>query len=102
MHNAARRKIVIDQLLSKSGILKEVAKNEVWLARVLVTELMWGKGHIPNQQRPLFKLIARHKKKFLEVLPTLTNETNSKGNTSYFIFRSDLRLISLTEEVNII
>ncbi|GAB1868778.1 Putative methyltransferase NSUN5 [Camponotus japonicus] len=52
----------LDQLFHKTHILTEQPRLDPWLARVLVTELLWGKKCLKSHSKPVLAVLAYEKK----------------------------------------
>lgn len=48
----------IDTLLKKSQILEKEQGLNPWLARILITELLWGKKNIAGESKPVKTILA--------------------------------------------
>jgi putative methyltransferase len=48
----------LDQLISKTEILTEQPRLDPWLARVLITELLWGKKCLGSNSKPIVTLLS--------------------------------------------
>lgn len=91
----------LDQLFHKTHILTEQPRLDPWLARVLVTELLWGKKCLKSHSKPVLAVLA-YEKKLQKELKNLNKETlisyKQKGNciislpiiTTYLHFFRDL------------
>lgn len=74
----------LDQLFHKTHILKEQPRLDPWLARVLVTELLWGKKCLKSHSKPVLAVLA-YEKKLQEELKNLNHKETlisykQKGN----------------------
>lgn len=92
----------LDQLFHKTHILTEQPRLDPWLAKVLVTELLWGKKCLKSHSKPVLAVLA-YEKKLQEELKNLNYIETSisykqKGNfiislpiiTTYLNFFRDL------------
>lgn len=52
----------LDQLFVKTHILTEQPRLDPWLARVLVTELLWGKKCLKSHSKPVLTVLTYEKK----------------------------------------
>lgn len=53
-----QRSSEIDALLKRSKILDKEQGLNPWLARILITELLWGKKHISGDSKPVKTILA--------------------------------------------
>ncbi|KAL0108246.1 hypothetical protein PUN28_015059 [Cardiocondyla obscurior] len=60
--NTLRALPQIDQLLDQTQILTEQPRLNPWLARVLITELLWRKGCLKSNAKPILTVLAYEKK----------------------------------------
>ncbi|XP_072750052.1 28S rRNA (cytosine-C(5))-methyltransferase [Anoplolepis gracilipes] len=61
----------LDQLFHKTHILTEQPRLDPWLARVLITELLWGKKNLKSHSKPVLTVLA-YERKFQEELKNLS------------------------------
>lgn len=52
----------LDQLFDKTQILTEQPRLNPWLARVLITELLWRKRCLKNRSKPVLTVLAYENK----------------------------------------
>lgn len=50
----------LDFLLKKSQMLDKEERFDPWLARVLLTELLWGKKKLAGESKPVKTVLAYH------------------------------------------
>ncbi|XP_011173330.1 28S rRNA (cytosine-C(5))-methyltransferase [Solenopsis invicta] len=60
--NTLRALPQLDQLLDKTQILREQPRLDPWLARVLITELLWRKGCLKSGSKPVLTVLAYENK----------------------------------------
>lgn len=53
---------ILDQLLQTIQIFMEQPRLDCWLARVLITELLWGKKCLRNNSKPVLTILAYESK----------------------------------------
>lgn len=63
----------LDELFQRTQILTKEPRLDSWLAKVLITELLWGKQHLPGSSKPIQTILAYADK--------LQEESKSLGNT---------------------
>ncbi|XP_015516291.2 28S rRNA (cytosine-C(5))-methyltransferase [Neodiprion lecontei] len=51
----------LDQLIRRTKILVNEPRLDPWLARVLITELLWGKKHLSSECKPVLTVLAYEK-----------------------------------------
>ncbi|XP_012251799.2 28S rRNA (cytosine-C(5))-methyltransferase [Athalia rosae] len=51
----------LDQLIRRTKILTNEPRLDPWLARVLITELLWGKKHLNNDSKPVQTILSYEK-----------------------------------------
>lgn len=76
----------IEFLLKKSKLLEKEPRIDVWLARVLITELLWGKKSLGGESKPI-KTILAYQQIFNAHLSDVHNDDfaeEQKGNYSFF------------------
>ena len=54
---------LLDQMLSESQILIKESPLQEHLAKVLIAELVWGKGALPGESKPV-RAVVKHKSFF--------------------------------------
>lgn len=85
LHNAGK----LNQIIRHTQLLFKEPRFDPWLARVLITELIWGKGVLNNDSKPI-KTILTYENIIREYLQNSTSvftteEPKQKGNyTSVF------------------
>lgn len=52
----------LQYLVDKTNILAENPRLDPWLARVLITELLWGKKVLKSEAKPLVTVLAYKEK----------------------------------------
>lgn len=82
--NTLRMLPYLDQLFHNTNILIEQPRLDPWLARVLITELLWGKKCLKGHSKPVLTVLAYEKKlqqelKNLNYIETLISH-KEKGN----------------------
>lgn len=82
--NTLRTLPQLDQLIDKTQILTEQPRLNPWLARVLITELLWRKGCLKSRSKPVLTVLAyenklREELKSLDCIETLV-PYKEKGN----------------------
>lgn len=79
---------VLDILIQRTSILFNEPRLDPWLARVLMTELLWGKkDKLVSDAKPV-KTILTYSKKFQAVLRDLSTgmpEQLKEGNSYIFV-----------------
>ncbi|XP_036147414.1 28S rRNA (cytosine-C(5))-methyltransferase isoform X3 [Monomorium pharaonis] len=60
--NTLRALPQLDQLLDKTQILREQPRLNPWLAKVLITELLWRKGCLKSCSKPVLTVLAYENK----------------------------------------
>lgn len=64
---------ILDLLIRKTSILFNEPRLDPWLARVLMTELLWGQKHkLVSDAKPI-KTILSYAKKFQAILKDLSS-----------------------------
>ncbi|KRT83787.1 hypothetical protein AMK59_4718 [Oryctes borbonicus] len=48
----------LDFLLKRSKLFEKEPRFNPWLAKVLITELLWGKKHLPGQSKPIKTILT--------------------------------------------
>ncbi|XP_018346921.1 PREDICTED: probable 28S rRNA (cytosine-C(5))-methyltransferase, partial [Trachymyrmex septentrionalis] len=71
----------LDQLFDKTQILTEQSRLNPWLARVLITELLWRKRCLKNRSKPILTVLAYENK--------LREESINLGYIETFIDHKD-------------
>lgn len=56
--NTLRAFSQLNQLLENTKILVEQPRLDPWLARVLITELLWGKKKLQSEAKPIQTILA--------------------------------------------
>ncbi|TGZ32262.1 putative methyltransferase NSUN5 [Temnothorax longispinosus] len=88
--NTLRALPQLDRLLDKTQILTEQPRLNPWLAKVLITELLWRKGCLKSRSKPVLTVLAyenrlREESKSLDCTETLVvhkeKETRSSAKT---------------------
>lgn len=84
MHESIHNIHVLNLLIEKSGILAKEERLDPWLAKILITELLWGKKHLGGDSKPV-KTVLSYKQKLLNVLNSsdvcgIKNEKKNTGN----------------------
>ncbi|XP_046740778.1 28S rRNA (cytosine-C(5))-methyltransferase [Diprion similis] len=51
----------LDQLIRRTLILVNEPRLDPWLARILITELLWGKKHLSSECKPVLTVLAYEK-----------------------------------------
>lgn len=67
----------IDNLLKRSQILEKEKGLNPWLARILITELLWGKKHLAGESKPVKTVLA-----YKQVLNAHVSDVASKSDES--------------------
>lgn len=79
----------IDFLLRKSRMLEKENRVDEWLARVLITELLWGKKQLPGDSKPIQTILA-YQQIFQAHLDQVHADPlqiiNKSGNSFRFLF----------------
>lgn len=65
----------IDNLLKRSQILEKEQGLNPWLARILITELLWRKKHLAGESKPVKTLLA-----YKQILSAHLAEITKKSN----------------------
>lgn len=92
----------LDLLLQRTQILTEQPRLDPWLARVLITELLWGKKHLSGESKPIqtILLYADLLQKELENLGSTRSATVKKGIiASWFVNKSSTILAEIKENL---
>lgn len=55
----------LNSIIRNTKILVNEPRLDPWLARILITELLWGKKKIPGDSKPV-KTVLTYQDKFLE------------------------------------
>lgn len=78
---ALQHETQIDFLFRKSQILVKEDRLDIWLARILVTELLWGKKKLPGDSKPI-KTILGYQQIFNAHLDEVHTESKKLLNKS--------------------
>lgn len=62
-----QKEVLLNHLLTKTGILLSEPRLDPWLARVLINELLWGKESLKTECKPA-KTILSYEKQLRDVL----------------------------------
>ncbi|XP_012219603.2 28S rRNA (cytosine-C(5))-methyltransferase [Linepithema humile] len=95
---------MLDQLLQKIQILTEQPRLNSWLARVLITELLWGKKCLRNNSKPVLTVLAYKDKlqeelKNLKCIETLISHKNKVQKPRYV--RVNTLMLSVEKAISI-
>lgn len=74
----------IEKIFDSCGILVNESRLDPWLAKVLTTELLFGKKALPGKSKPE-QTILSYKEQFEKFTSDLQDDMTSKGNI-YFSF----------------
>ncbi|XP_078046703.1 nop2/Sun-like domain containing protein 5 [Augochlora pura] len=69
--NTLQKEAQIDQLLKETGILKKESRLDPWLAKIFITELLWGKKVINSECKPA-QSVLKYEKQLREKLTSST------------------------------
>lgn len=78
----------LQELFEQSELLVKEDRLNPWLAKILVTELLWGKKHLVSKCKPV-ETVLRYESilKSHQNDSPITTETNSKGNIVFSFFQ---------------
>lgn len=88
----------LTELLEKTEILKKEPRLDHWLARILITELIWGKKSLQSEAKPVLT-IRNYENQLRDALKNTSNDkiekSIKKGKTffhtllkkNYYFFR---------------
>ncbi|XP_071562953.1 28S rRNA (cytosine-C(5))-methyltransferase isoform X2 [Temnothorax nylanderi] len=79
--NTLRALPQLDRLLDKTQILTEQPRLNPWLAKVLITELLWRKGCLKSRSKPVLTVLAYENR--------LREESKSLGCTETLVVRKE-------------
>lgn len=79
-----QKSIEIEILLKRSNILEMEARCDPWLIKILIVELIWGKGVLKGQSKP--EITVRGYEQILKAHLTDTSH-KTKGNFICIYFR---------------
>lgn len=86
--NALQKKEQLNQLLHKTHLLINEPRLDPWLARILITELLWGKKVLKAECRPA-QTIRSYENLLKDELSTISNvqesETSLKKGTRFYL-----------------
>lgn len=75
----------LDFLIRKTRILIENQRLDPWLARVLITELLWGKQKLPPGCKPVETVLGYEKQLRAEANSVLNDEDLSNEKQGNFL-----------------
>lgn len=101
--NTLRMLPYLDQLFHNTNILIEQPRLDPWLARVLITELLWGKKCLKGHSKPVLTVLAYEKKlqqelKNLNYIETLISHKEKVQKPRYV--RVNTLLLSVEEAIS--
>ncbi|CAK9814791.1 28S rRNA (cytosine-C(5))-methyltransferase [Anthophora plagiata] len=71
--NILQREAQLDNLISKTNLMVNEPRLDVWLAKTLITELLWGKKVLQTDCKPV-KTILSYEKQLREELINVAND----------------------------
>lgn len=77
----------IDNLINKTNLLMNEPRFDAWLAKILITELLWGKNALKTDCKPI-KIILAYEQKLREELNNIGVDafpTSSETGKIYYI-----------------
>lgn len=93
----------LDLLLQRTQILVEQPRLDPWLARVLITELLWGKKQLISQAKPIQTILSYAdllRKELKNLENTKASVTFKKGNiSSWFANKFSAMLAEIRENL---
>ncbi|CAF4844469.1 unnamed protein product [Pieris macdunnoughi] len=75
----------VDKLFEATGILTKEPRLDPWLAKVIATELIFGKKELPGRSKPEETILSY--KELFEKVPLPPVEVKSEGNFLFIYFR---------------
>lgn len=76
----------IEILLNRSKILEKESRCDPWLVKILMVELLWGKGTLPGQSKPE-NTVRGYEQIFKAHLPDKPTKCKIKGKILFISFR---------------
>ncbi|XP_043595198.1 28S rRNA (cytosine-C(5))-methyltransferase [Bombus pyrosoma] len=70
--NTLQREEQLDHLIKKTNILVNEPRLQPWLAKILITELLWGKKALKTECKPVQTILA-YEQKFREELSNISD-----------------------------
>lgn len=70
--NTLQREEQLDHLIKKTNILVNEPRLQPWLAKILITELLWGKKALKTECKPAQTILA-YEQKFREELSNISD-----------------------------
>lgn len=84
----------IDKIFESCQILENEPRLDPWLAKVLTTELLFGKKTLPGKSRPE-QTILSYKEKFETYKSDHQDDFKTEGNCFLFLCRSNIVISKL-------
>ncbi len=75
-----RHSVQLETLLTKAKIREQEPGLAIPLAKILITELIWGKRRLAGEAKPL-QTIVKYQEKFNSILSKIERKNRSKGIT---------------------
>ncbi|KOC62174.1 Putative methyltransferase NSUN5 [Habropoda laboriosa] len=95
--NTLQKEVQLDHLIDKTNLLKNEPRLDVWLAKVLITELLWGKKALESYCKPIKTILSYEKclRKELNNIDKETLQTFNKTDMSFVAVLGKLFIYSI-------